>query len=94
MLNNFKIWTFYCIILKLGANANFAHILIAYILKLDAIAYTINKFYSYGPTCYGKDNATKGNPSFFFVPLKVLYDVLKYFGLKALRTVGSNLKKL
>jgi len=30
LLNSFKTGTFYCIILKLGINANFAHILIAY----------------------------------------------------------------
>jgi hypothetical protein len=31
-------------------------------------------------SCYGEDNATKGNPSIFFVPLKIIYDVLWIYG--------------
>ena len=88
--------------LKIYTKLNFEDIefytkytIITYILKLDAIAYTINKFCSYGPPCYGKDNATKGNPSFIFVPSKVLYDVLwnksfKYGWIKLEKIVDTN----
>lgn len=38
-------------------------------------------------TCYGKDDAAQGNPSFFLVPSEIIYDVLRIYGFNYCRII-------